>query len=660
MIPKKNIKGNENEINNIENLLNESINFYKTNKTLNSRRRFPMDPLFTIFPRNTLEFVDNDYIFIQNNNETSNIKRLLNRERFVNKNVLIKGISGIGKSYSIYQIVVDIRNGLFETRNPNYIERNKPREDPTCNNNRCVYIPDYGSWFKYENEREANFLFIFSIFIAYEINNDKFVTNWWRKNFIKSMKKLSNFNNINNNNNNNFFNKKKNSKKKKFTFKNIIIFLNDLSRYNKIKKINFFIFFDQHTPITTTLINSKKSKFPYNLPEIISSLITCDMVVVSISEGKNQPLVKFVNNNPSTWTTYSMNVGFQYSEFYEWKTFYLNKFRNILWLKNQFLESKICYYTNMIPGELNYFIIGENKFKNGEELFENYYSLRYKEYKEDLEIVFNKLTNEQRMLFERTMALLELMLPIDNEKILILSQFMVPQYLPEEPCFHKKGGYSIITAKSPIALIVLKEKLTEIYQSFLIEFIEKIFSIGFNYYSRDVCFNAIKVYLANRIQLDRSLKLKTTFTPSPSEFPKIEHLRIDLIRTVHLYDSYFDDDAINWNYSFIMLPHSNSISYNKDVEFYIWDSVYLRFFIIQITLKLNTDRDAYTTHANHDIWSERFKRKGFHEDDTVHYLYLGPETSRSITYDYISSFEQISETFPIFKYFSKEWIKIPR
>ncbi|KAN0036169.1 hypothetical protein ACTA71_005473 [Dictyostelium dimigraforme] len=657
MIGKKIIKKPENEIN-IENILKESLNYYKTHKTFYSRRRLPMDPIFSIFPRNSLDFTDG-YIFIQNNEEISNIKRLLNGERFVNKNVLIKGISGIGKSYSIYQIVIEIRNGLFETRNPHYIERNKPREDPSSanNNNRCVYIPDYGNWFKYENEREANFLFIFSIFIAYEINNDKFVSIWWKKDFIKSIKKLSNFNNKCNTSGKNKRSRK--NSKKKFTFKNIVLFLNDLSRYNKIKKLNFFVFFDQHTPITTELINSKKSKFPYNLPEIISSLTTCDMVVVSISEGKNQPLVKFVNNNQNSWTTYSIDIGFQYNEFLEWKAFYISKFRNILWFKNNFLESKICYYTNMLPGELNYFIQGENKFKNGEELFENYYSIRYREYKKDLEIVYNKLTNEQRVLFERTMALVELKLPIDNEKILSFSQFMVRQYLPEEPCFHKKGGYSIIRAKSPMASIVLKEKLTEVYQSFLMEFIEKIFSVGYNYYSRDVCFNAVRSYFINKIQLDGHFKLTTQFTESKLEFPKIEHLVIDLIRTVHIYDTFFNDDEIDWNYSFIMIPHSNHISFKKEMEFYIWDAVYLRFFIVQISFKLLNDRSTYITNANKNIWSQVFKKKGYNHD-MVHYLYLGPEFSNSIFYNYISSFQQISETFPLFKYFSNEWINIPR
>lgn len=680
MIIKKKTKViGENE-NNIEKILNESLNYYKTHKTLNSRRRFPMDPLFSIFPRNSLDFVSNgisggDYIFIQNTSETSNIKELLNRERFENKNVLIKGVSGIGKSYSIYQIVSEIRNGLFEIESSNYIESKKPNNNNINNNNRCVYIPDYGNWFKYENEREANFLFIFSIFIAYEINNDKFVSNWWKKDFIKSI-------------NSGGGGKKRNSKKKSFTFENILLFLKDLSIYNKSKELNFFIFFDQHTLITTTLINSKKTKFPYNLPEIIQNLIKCDLVVVSISEGKNQPLVNFVNNNnQNLWTIYSMNVGFQFNEFLEWRSFNLNKFKNnISWLNNLYFQSKICYTTNMIPGELNYFISCENKFKNNcKGLFDNYYSNRYREYKGDLEIVFKKLTNEQKVLFERSMALLELMLPIDNEKILILSQFMVTQYLPEEPCFHKKGGYSIIRAKSPIALTVLKEKLGDAYQSFLNEFIEKIFSIGFNYYSRDICFNAAKSYLSNKILDEKDFNLKTIFTANEFEFPKIEHLRINLIRTVHLYDFCFDDNAIDWNYSFIMLPHSittinnysnnnniknininnyinnncyNFLQNNKDIEFYIWDAVYLRFFIVQITLKLNSERDTFKTHANKSIWSEIFTRKEYNENDTVHYLYIGPETLGSITYNYISSFEHISETFPLFTKFSDEWMEI--
>ncbi|KAM9982124.1 hypothetical protein ACTFIY_004442 [Dictyostelium cf. discoideum] len=691
MIIKKKTKVIENDYSdNFSKLLNESLNYYKTHKTLNSRRRFPMDPLFSIFPRNSLDFVPNgvsggDSIFIQNTYETSNIKELLNRERFENKNVLIKGVSGIGKSHSIYQIVVEIRNGLFEIKNPNYIESSKPNNNNNINNNnnnRCVYIPDYGNWFKYENEREANFLFIFSIFIAYEINNDKFVTNWWKKDFIKSIKKLSIFSSSTNNSGGGGDGKKRNSKKKSFTFENILLFLKDLSNYNKSKELNFFIFFDQHTPITKTLINSKKTKFPYNLPEIIQNLIKCDLVVVSISEGKNQPLVNSVNNNnnnQNSWTIFSMNVGFQFNEFLEWRSFYLNKFKNnISWLNNQYFHSKICYTTNMIPGELNYFISNENKFKNNSKgLFDNYYSNRYREYKEDLEIVFKKLTDEQKVLFERSMVLLELMLPIDNEKILILSQFMVKQYLPEEPCFHKKGGYSIIRAKSPIALTILKEKLTDVYQSFLSEFIEKIFSIGFNYYSRDICFNAAKIYLSNKILDEKDFRLKTIFTDN-EEFPKFEYLRINLIRTVHLYDFCFDDSAINWNYSFIMLPHSittinnynnnnnninnnnnfNFIHNNKDIEFYIWDAVYLRFFIVQNTLKLNSERDTFKTLANKSIWSEILKNKEYNENDTVHYLYIGPETLSSITYNYITSFEHISETFPLFAKISNEWMEI--
>eukprot|EP01132_Coremiostelium_polycephalum_P003128 gene3128-3910_t len=230
----------------------------------------PLDPFSKITDRRRFEYV-NDTLFMMDRDVTKKLEIKI-EIHMQNHCLYVKGPQGVGKSHSLYQSVITLR------QNSSY---------------RVIYIPDCQSWGNSPDPYDYEFK-VQVIFFSFFIKDDNYVYDYWKNKYLN---------------------------RDSFTQ-----FLEDLGEYCNQKFLSIFFIFDQHNGISI----EQRSSYPFSIAEryLVTNFPANSRMVIISASANNKYYLKVVKDDE--WPRFTMDSGFTDTEFNHWAAYHSFDYPNML------------------------------------------------------------------------------------------------------------------------------------------------------------------------------------------------------------------------------------------------------------------------------------------------------------------------------------------